>query len=65
MKCLVTDQGTDAVETGLCSECYKDAGNQAYSREMASRSDDINPNSDFVDCSGNYAVECCICGEDS
>lgn len=65
MKCLVTDQGTAAAETGLCEKCYRDSANQGYAREMASQSDDVDPNSDFVDCSGNDAVECCICGDDS
>ncbi|HUU88688.1 MAG TPA: hypothetical protein VMX17_13185 [Candidatus Glassbacteria bacterium] len=61
MKCLLTDQGTAASETGLCDKCYLDSANQGYAREMASQSDDVDPTRDFVDCSGNGAVECCIC----
>ena len=62
MKCLVSDQGTAAGETGLCEVCYKDTANQGYAREMASQSDDVDPKSNFIDCSGNDAMECCICG---
>ncbi len=61
MKCLVTDQGTAAYETGLCNNCYLASANQCYAREMASQSDDIDPKSKFVDCSENDAVSCCIC----
>ena len=62
MKTLVTNQGTATPETTLCEVCYKQLENQTYAREMASQADDINPNSEFVDCTGNDAVECCICG---
>ncbi len=61
MKVLVTNQGTAAAETGLCNKCYELPENQAYAREMAAQSDDVDPNSDFVDCDFNDAVECCIC----
>lgn len=64
MKALCTEQGIAAGETFLCNECYLDEANQAYAREMASQSDDVNPNSDFVDCSENHASNCCICGRD-
>lgn len=63
MKTLVTDQGTATIETGLCTTCYPDAKNQAYAREMASRTDDINPDSNFIDCSQNEDINCCICGK--
>ena len=62
MKALVTEQGTATQETALCDLCYPKPENQGYAREMASRTDDINPESKFVDCSGNDALECCICG---
>ena len=61
MKCLVNDQGTAAAETGLCEKCYDTPSNQSYAREMASQSDDVDPDGDFVDCSENDAVGCCIC----
>ena len=64
MKCILTDQGTGNSDTALCSVCYQLTENEAYAREMASRTDDINPTDDFVDCSGNEAVDCCICGVD-
>lgn len=63
MKALVTDQGTAAQEAALCDECFKDEANQAYAREQASQSDDVNADSEFVDCTGNDALSCCICGE--
>lgn len=62
MKALCTEQGTAGHETALCEKCYLDKANQGYAREMASQSDDINPTNDFVDCTGNTALECCICG---
>ena len=61
MKCLVTDQGTGATETGLCYSCYPHKENQKYAREMASRCDDIDPNGEFVDCGLNDAIGCCVC----
>ena len=61
MKCLITDQGTAADETGLCEVCYTNHANQSYAREMASRTDDVDPGSEFIDCSENDAIECCIC----
>lgn len=64
MKCLVSDQGTGTHETALCENCYKDEANQLYARNMACNADDIDPESDFVDCSGNDALDCVICGID-
>lgn len=64
MKTLVTEQGTATPETALCEQCYLNKANQGYAREMASRTDDINPENKFVDCSENEAIECCICGKD-
>ncbi len=61
MRALLTNQGTAADETGLCYSCYPDEKNQKYAREMASRCDDIDPNSEFVDCTENDAIGCCIC----
>ena len=63
MKTLVTNQGTATPETALCETCYLDKANQGYAREMASRTDDIDPKGNFVDCTGNEAVDCCICGK--
>ena len=60
MKCLVTNQGTAAAETGICNVCFEDKANRAYIREMASQADDIDPNSDFIDCSENDVVGCQI-----
>ena len=61
MKCLITNQGTAADETGLCDSCFVWQFNKQYAREMASRCDDIDPESEFVDCSENDAISCCIC----
>ena len=63
MKTLVTDQGIATSETALCESCYSDIANQNYAREMASRCDDIDPKGNFVDCTGNEAICCCICGD--
>ena len=60
--CIPTDQGTGNSDTALCDVCFAMPDNKCYAREMASRTDDINPKGDFVECSGNEAVECCICG---
>ena len=63
MMTLVTDQGTATNETGLCTTCYPNIKNQDYAREMASGTKDINPHKDFIDCSENDAISCCICGK--
>lgn len=61
---LVNDQGTAAYETSLCENCMSEKDNQLYAREMAGQSilDDVDPESDFVDCSGNEVILCIICG---
>ena len=63
MMTLVTNQGTATPETGLCKKCFNILANQNYAREMASGTDDIDSNGPFIDCSGNEAISCCICGE--
>ena len=63
MKCLVTNQGTGADETGLCNNCYPKQENRIYARKRSYQSDDIFPGGEFVDCSENDAIKCCICGE--
>ena len=63
MKALVTEQNTATHETGLCECCYKLSENRGYAREMASRTDDIDPTSNFVDCTGNDTIQCIICGK--
>lgn len=62
---LVSDQETAAAETALCGTCYNKKENRDYVREMASQSSDVNPESGFVDCSQNDALECSICGEEN
>ncbi len=62
MEALVTNQGTATPETGLCKQCFLKSENQAYAREMASQTDDIDPKGEFIDCSGNKSITCCICG---
>ena len=64
MKALLTEDGVVAGETFLCGTCFygpDGAQNQAYAREQASQSDDVNPESNFEDCTGHVAP-CCICG---
>lgn len=63
MKCLVTNQGTGADETGLCDKCYSKHKNRGYARRKACQSNDVDPTGEFVDCSENDAIECCICGD--
>lgn len=65
MKTLLTDQGTAAGETFLCGTCFYGPDgllNQAYAREQAALTDDVEPDSLFEDCTGNNAAPCCICG---
>jgi len=64
MKCIPTEQGTGNSDTALCKICFLKPENQAYAREQASMTDDINPTDNFVDCSDNDAIDCCICGND-
>lgn len=64
MKALLTDQGTAAGETFLCGTCFygpDGLSNQAYARKQA-HSYDVNPDSEFEDCTGNEAASCCVCG---
>lgn len=65
MHALVSDQGTAAIEAALCENCFKEEANKKYAREMASQSDDVNPEGNFVDCSENDALKCCVCDEGS
>ena len=61
--CIPTDQGTGTPETCLCSICADKRDNVLYARKCARSTNDINPNGEFVDCSENTALECCICGK--
>ncbi len=61
MRCLLSNQGTATHETGLCYSCYPNKKNQKYAREMASKCDDIDPNGEFIDCTENDAIGCCVC----
>ncbi|KKL56404.1 hypothetical protein LCGC14_2245740 [marine sediment metagenome] len=63
MMTLVTNQGTATAETGLCKNCFDTLANQRYAREIASHTDDIDPDGSFVDCSENEAITCCVCGK--
>ena len=62
MKTLPTNQGTATSETALCVRC-ENLSNICYARSRAMKIDDIDPNGEFVDCSENKAITCCICGE--
>ena len=64
MKALLSDQETASHETALCEVCFAAIENRAYAREQASQSGDVDPESPFVDCSGNSALNCCICNSD-
>jgi len=61
--CIPTDQGTGTPETCLCSKCFESRENISYARNCAYTTDDIDPVGEFVDCSGNNTLECCICGK--
>jgi len=67
MRALVTAQGTAAAETGLCDSCYSKETHRAYARNQATTRlrDGANPFGDFVECSDNNAVSCCVCGHRS
>lgn len=58
------ENGTAAKEAALCESCKNDPQNVAYCQEMASQSDDLNPESNMVDCSDNHELNCCICNSD-
>tara|TARA_B100001778_G_scaffold334952_2_gene349493 strand:- start:16017 stop:16244 length:228 start_codon:yes stop_codon:yes gene_type:complete len=58
------ENGTAATEAAICEDCMKDPANVAYCREQASQADDLDPESDLVDCSENDALRCCICSTD-
>lgn len=64
MVCIPTNQGTAISDTALCEECYKLSQNRLYAREQAKSIEDcLNPFGDFVDCSQNEVISCCICGQ--
>lgn len=58
------ENGTAAKEAALCESCKAEPENVAYCREMASQADDLDAESDMVDCSGNPELNCCICNSD-
>lgn len=61
--CIPTNQGTGTPETCLCEEHFD--GNQEYARKQAQKTTDIDPTAPFVECTGNDALVCCICGRRS
>jgi hypothetical protein len=57
MYARLTDQGTAICETAVCAECLASVGNAAI--------EDLNApdaTGEHVDCSGNEALECQLCG---
>ena len=63
--CIPTNQGTGTTETCLCSLCYENLENIGYARNLAVKTNDIDPYGDFVDCTGNDALNCCVCGKNA
>jgi hypothetical protein len=63
MFALEADEGNPCGESALCGICICDSANRAYAREMASQSDDTDPDKQFKDFSDNEMLECCICNE--
>lgn len=62
MKCIPSNQGTGTNETALCDNCYEIPDNRVYARKQAYPVKDIDPLANFVNCTENEALECCICG---
>ena len=60
--CLLTDDGLPSTETCLCDTCYQFEENKSYAKEMASQSDDTDPDGDFVEHEPDGDEVCCICG---
>ena len=60
--CIPTEQGTGNSDSCLCGDCITDIDNRCHARDMAGNTDDIDPDGEFVECSENTAIECCICG---
>ena len=65
MYALLTYDNAVAHETILCATCYVFKENRSYAREMASHSDDINPELDFVTESELISIDekCIICSD--
>jgi hypothetical protein len=61
MICLVSDQGTGCYEAGICEGCDTPA-NRAYLSDSVANKTDIPDKEHFVDCTGNEAIGCAICG---
>ncbi|MCK5016032.1 MAG: hypothetical protein KAS32_03080 [Candidatus Peribacteraceae bacterium] len=63
MKCVPTNQGTAVSETALCNNCYRKPEHRRLARGQAVTIGDCkNPFGDFVDCTGNDAISCSVCG---
>lgn len=58
MHARLSEQGTAIGESALCPTCFPDPKHRAF----ADASDSV---SEHVDCSGNEALSCVICGIDS
>ncbi len=59
---IPTEQGIATPETALCVNCDTPT-NRGFAREQAANTNDIDPTGDFVDCSENDVIDCCICGQ--
>jgi hypothetical protein len=62
MYALLTTRGTAAHETALCNHCYLEP--QVRQRYSAAAFPDV-ASTEYTDCSGNEALVCVHCGEDS
>ena len=58
MYALITTQETAAAETALCSK-----HNTPELREWAAEQADTDVTNEWHDCSGNWALECQVCGK--
>ena len=57
---MVSDQGTACAETALCPKHLEDEDTRFQAIAQADSDTDVDRG--FVDCSGNDALECIVCG---
>jgi hypothetical protein len=60
---LLSDEDIPAPETCLCEKCFKGEEAKEYAREMASQSDDVDPDGEFRKYVPNGNQVCCFCDQ--
>jgi len=62
MFALISDQETAASETAICGECRSEV---SETEARLNAHNDVKDKFTFIDCTGNDALHCIICGATS